>query len=240
VKIADTGCVARDLKMISQCEKITRFVTVFALVSILGACGPSQQAEKAPEPRQPLNLHPSLQSRANVIPNVSTAKNVILFIGDGMGITTVTAARIFDGQSKGMLGEENVLPFENFPNLALIKTYAANQMVADSAGTASAINTGVKTSAGVISIGPEAYRRNCEGALAHPLTTLGELAEQHGKRPESLPPPALRMQHRQQFTPIRPSATGRVTCSFPGPPGRWDVVILRTNSLISHTAMAWR
>ncbi len=98
-----------------------------------------------------------------------------------MGVTTVTAGRIFDGQSKGMLGEENVLPFETFPNVALIKTYAVNQMVADSAGTASAMNTGVKTRAGVISIGPEAYRRSCEGALAHPLTTLGELAEQKGK-----------------------------------------------------------
>jgi len=118
---------------------------------------------------------------AHCSPDVSTAKNVILFIGDGMGVTTVTAARIFDGQSKGMLGEENVLPFETFPNIALIKTYTTNQMVADSAGSASAINTGVKTRAGVISIGPEAYRRSCEGALAHPLTTLGELAERMGK-----------------------------------------------------------
>ena len=126
-------------------------------------------------------LHSSLQSRANIVPNISTARNVILFIGDGMGVTTVTAARIFDGQSKGMLGEENVLPFETFPHVALIKTYAINQMVADSAATASAISTGVKTRAGVISIGPDAYRRTCEGALAHPLTTLSEIAEQKGK-----------------------------------------------------------
>ena len=38
------------------------------------------------------------------------AKNIILFIGDGMGVSTVTAARIFDGQSQGMRGEEHVLP----------------------------------------------------------------------------------------------------------------------------------
>ena len=44
-----------------------------------------------------------------------TAKNVILFIGDGMGVSTITAARIFDGQSKGMQGEENELSFERFP-----------------------------------------------------------------------------------------------------------------------------
>ncbi len=157
------------------------FVTTMLLLGMLSACEPLPRPEAGAVSRQPANLHPTLQARANIVPNVSTAKNVILFIGDGMGVTTVTAARIFDGQSKGMPGEENVLPFETFPNLALIKTYAANQMVADSAGTASAMNTGVKTSAGVISIGPEAYRRNCEGALAYPLTTLGELSEQHGK-----------------------------------------------------------
>jgi alkaline phosphatase len=161
--------------------KFARHVLSGILVCFVSACGQSQTPDAGAASPQPLALHSSLQSRANIVPNVNTAKNVILFIGDGMGITTVTAARIFDGQSKGMLGEENVLPFETFPNVALIKTYAVNQMVADSAGTASAMNTGVKTRAGVISIGPEAYRRNCEGALAHPLTTLAELAEQKGK-----------------------------------------------------------
>ncbi len=167
--------------MTTTCGQITALGIAVVLASFISACGSSQLREGGTPSRESLTLHSSLQSRANIIPNVSTAKNVILFIGDGMGVTTMTAARIFDGQSKGMLGEENVLPFETFPNVALIKTYAVNQMVADSAGTASAINTGVKTRAGVISIGPEAYRRSCEGALAYPLTTLGELAEQMGK-----------------------------------------------------------
>ncbi len=167
--------------MSTTCGQITGFVITVVLTSFISACGSSPLREISMPRQESLTLHSSLQSRANIIANVSTAKNVILFIGDGMGVTTVTAARIFDGQSKGMLGEENVLSFETFPNVALIKTYAANQMVADSAGTASAINTGVKTRAGVISIGPEAYRRSCEGALAHPLTTLGELSEQMGK-----------------------------------------------------------
>ncbi len=160
-------------------EQFTRQAITAVLICIVSACARSPEAGAPSE--EPLVLHSSLQSRANIVRNVSTAKNVILFIGDGMGVTTVTAARIFDGQSKGMPGEENVLPFETFPHVALIKTYTTNQMVADSAGSASAMNTGVKTRAGVISIGPEAYRRSCEGALAHPLTTLGELAEQKGK-----------------------------------------------------------
>lgn len=158
-----------------------RTIASLLIVLTVSACESQDTPARETESRAPLILHSSLQARANVVPNLNTAKNVILFIGDGMGVTTVTAGRIFDGQSKGMSGEENVLPFETFPNLALIKTYADNQMVADSASTASAINTGVKTKAGVISIGPEADRRDCDGALAYPLTTLGELAEQNGK-----------------------------------------------------------
>ena len=73
------------------------------------------------------------------------AKNVILFIGDGMGVSTVTAARIYAGQKLGQSGEEYVLPFETFEHLALVKTYNANAQVPDSAGTASAMNTGAKT-----------------------------------------------------------------------------------------------
>jgi alkaline phosphatase len=108
------------------------------------------------------------------------ARNVILFIGDGMGMTTITAARIFDGQSRGQTGEENELAFERFPNVALVKTYNTNQQVADSAGTATAMVTGVKTRAGVINVAPSAGRRDCAGSLASPLESLGEIAKSRG------------------------------------------------------------
>ena len=49
------------------------------------------------------------------------AKNVILFIGDGMSLSTVTAARIHKGQLRGDPGEESRLVFEDFPNVALSK-----------------------------------------------------------------------------------------------------------------------
>jgi alkaline phosphatase len=109
------------------------------------------------------------------------AKNVILFIGDGMGISTITAARIYDGQSRGETGEENSLSFEGFPNVALVKTYNTNQQVPDSAGTASAMNSGVKTRAGVLGVGPEAHLGDCAEGLASPLQTLGEIAKANGK-----------------------------------------------------------
>src|SRR6187399_2859307 len=52
------------------------------------------------------------------------ARNVILFIGDGMGISTITAARILEGQQQGRSGEENHLSFEDFPQTALVRTYS--------------------------------------------------------------------------------------------------------------------
>lgn len=109
------------------------------------------------------------------------AKNVILFVGDGMGVTTVTAARIYDGQSHGESGEENLLSFEHFPNVALVKTYNTNQQVPDSAGTATAINTGIKTRAGAIGVGPGAQIGNCAEGLANELPTAAERLAAKGK-----------------------------------------------------------
>ncbi|MEM8816882.1 MAG: alkaline phosphatase [Pseudomonadota bacterium] len=115
-------------------------------------------------------------------PASANARNVILFIGDGMGISTVTAARIFDGQSRGESGEENVLSFERFPNLALVKTYNSNQQVPDSAGTATAMHTGVKTRSGVIGVGPEGARRDCVAARQAELPTIADAAKANGKQ----------------------------------------------------------
>jgi len=108
------------------------------------------------------------------------AKNVILFIGDGMGISTITAARIYEGQKRGETGEENRLSFEKFDNVALVKTYNTNAQVPDSAGTATAMHSGTKTRIGVLGIGPEAEKGVCKDALAHPLPLLGEEVKQRG------------------------------------------------------------
>ncbi|HEY5612434.1 MAG TPA: alkaline phosphatase [Lysobacter sp.] len=108
------------------------------------------------------------------------ARNVILFVGDGMSLTTVAAARILEGQRNGGPGEEHRLGWEDFPATALSKTYNTDSQTPDSAGTMTAMATGVKTRAGVISVGPQAARGDCAGALAAPLLTLWELAASHG------------------------------------------------------------
>jgi alkaline phosphatase len=121
-----------------------------------------------------------LASVSQPVATPAKAKNVILFIGDGMGISTITAARIYDGQKRGESGEENQLSFEKFQNVALVKTYNTNAQVPDSAGTATAIHSGQKTSIGVLGIAPEAKRGSCAAALAHPLPLLGEEVKERG------------------------------------------------------------
>lgn len=110
----------------------------------------------------------------------ATAKNVILFVGDGMGVSTVTAARILEGQLRGESGEENELFFETFPNLALAKTYNTDAQVPDSAGTMTAMVTGVKTRAGLISVSDAALRGDCASQQGTGLLTFLEIAEMRG------------------------------------------------------------
>ncbi|MEX1033034.1 MAG: alkaline phosphatase [Cellvibrionaceae bacterium] len=112
--------------------------------------------------------------------NTGLAKNIILFVGDGMGISTVTAARIYDGQSRGQTGEENSLSFESLPFLALSKTYNTNQQTPDSAGTMTAMMSGIKTKAGLIGLNQNAERANCRTSLDADIPTFLEQAEQAG------------------------------------------------------------
>jgi alkaline phosphatase len=66
-----------------------------------------------------LSIDEVLQRRENI----RIAKNVIMFLGDGMGVPTVTAGRIRKGQMKGQLGEDFLTEMEQFPHLGLSKTY---------------------------------------------------------------------------------------------------------------------
>ena len=107
------------------------------------------------------------------------ARNVILFLGDGMSLTTVAAARILDGQRQGHSGEENLLSWERFPHTGFSKTYNTDSQTPDSAGTMSAITTGVKTHMGAIGVSAGG-RNDCADSLdKHRLTWL-QLADSAG------------------------------------------------------------
>jgi len=121
-----------------------------------------------------------VEEAKKLTPVAKKAKNVILLVGDGMGVSTVTAARILEGQLRGEPGEENRLFFETFPYVALVKTYNTNLQTPDSAGTMTAIVTGVKTRAGYLSVSQVAERGRVDGVDKHKLTTIVELAERAG------------------------------------------------------------
>ncbi len=67
-----------------------------------------------------LSEHPLLRALNHQIID-KEAKNVILFLGDGMGVSTLTSARILKGQLLNKSGEESILTFEEFPHISLIK-----------------------------------------------------------------------------------------------------------------------
>ena len=108
------------------------------------------------------------------------AKNVILFVGDGMGLSTLTAARILDGQNNGQSGEEGYLSFEEFPYSAQVKTYNVDAQTPDSAGTMTAMMSGVKTDVGVIGVDEDIERGDCSTVSGNELVTSLEVAEIKG------------------------------------------------------------
>lgn len=98
-----------------------------------------------------------------------------------MGVSTVTAARILEGQMRGGSGEENQLAFEELPYLALSKTYQVNQQTPDSAPTMTSMVTGVKTDEGVLSIDQTVVRGDhLSFNETNKLETIIEIAEKRG------------------------------------------------------------
>ena len=99
--------------------------------------------------------------------NTNVAKNIILFIGDGMSLTTLTASRIYKAQFKGrkegahVKGEESSLTFQTFPHTALSKTYCVDRQTPDSSSTASAIYSGVKTKFKTMGYDSSIIYKNC-------------------------------------------------------------------------------
>lgn len=88
-------------------------------------------------------------------------KNVLFFLGDGMGITTLTAARIYS------VGEEGELAVDRLPETAFVHTYSNDAQVTDSAPSMAAYMTGVKMNNEVISMSPETRATDANGKPYH-------------------------------------------------------------------------
>ncbi|XP_064090421.1 alkaline phosphatase, tissue-nonspecific isozyme-like [Macrobrachium nipponense] len=106
---------------------------------------------------------------------VTKAKNIVFFLGDGMSISTVTAARILKGSQTGLYEREKLV-WEEFPHSAFSKTYTANAQVPDSAATATAYLHGVKCNQGTIGVDSNVKENDCE-AMRNPAFQTTSIAK---------------------------------------------------------------
>uniref|UniRef100_D3TMW7 Alkaline phosphatase n=1 Tax=Glossina morsitans morsitans TaxID=37546 RepID=D3TMW7_GLOMM len=119
-------------------------------------------------------LEKQLKSKSTL--NTNLAKNVIMFLGDGMSIPTLTAGRVYMG------GEEKQFSFEEFPYMGLSKTYCVNTQVADSACTATAYLAGIKANYATIGLMAAVSLYDCAGQnnTAHHVSSLAAWAQAQG------------------------------------------------------------
>lgn len=101
--------------------------------------------------------------------SIERANNVIFLVGAGMGINTLTAARIYS------VGEAGELAIDKLPESAFVKTWSRDSQVTDGAAAMSAYMTGVKADNGVVSMAA------CAPAPVRPAATLAELARAQGR-----------------------------------------------------------
>lgn len=123
----------------------------------------------------------TIAARLAVQPVTGKARNVILFTADGNGVGTNYAIRLFSGQQAGGLGDDYVQPHEAFPNVALVKTYSSNGQTPDSAPTAAAMNSGIKTKNGMINILDTVNVGDCAAGAEAGTRTFAEIVSEMGK-----------------------------------------------------------
>lgn len=124
------------------------------------------------------NAQRHLAERLAITENTNRARNVILFLGDGMSLATAAATRVYIG------GESSQLSFERFPHIGLSKTYCVDAQVADSACTATAYLNGVKGNYGTVGINAQVKRFDCDGNDQRPekqTTSIARWAMDHCK-----------------------------------------------------------
>ncbi len=107
-------------------------------------CSPLSAAEKVQSPEAP-----------------GKARNVILFIGDGLGINMLSAARAYS------VGADGRLQMEQLPHMALAHTCAEDKAVTDSASSASSLATGFKVPYRSLNIRGNGNRPALISELAH-------------------------------------------------------------------------
>ncbi len=160
-------------------------LTTLAAASVLAALAGCAATGQAPGPLQTSQAHHRTDVAQAAQAVDTRAKNIIFFLGDGMGINTLTAARIY------AVGEDGELAIDKLPEAAFVKTFSNDAQVTDSAASMAAYMTGVKHNNGVISMsggtrsvapGKDANGNSLVGRCqdGQPVPTLLELARRRG------------------------------------------------------------
>lgn len=101
------------------------------------------------------------------------ARNVILFVGDGLSMAHRTAARVLSkGIAEGRYGGE--LAIDDMPHMALVSTSGTDSIVTDSANSMSAYTTGHKSCVNAMGV----YCARNRSGLGHPkVETIVEMVK---------------------------------------------------------------
>jgi alkaline phosphatase len=143
------------------------FTSLGALLMLIGCGGGNSTSSTSAPPSPP----------------ATTQKNVIFFLGDGMGMATQTAARVY------AVGEDGQLTMDTLPETAFVKTHSNDAQVTDSAPSMSAYMTGVKANNEVIAMSADTkavdpqpdFTTTVVPGNGAPVTTLLELAKAAGR-----------------------------------------------------------
>ncbi len=108
---------------------------------------------------QKIDAHTVVPAHSAVITSTVAPRNVILFIGDGMGPEQVRAAGMYQNGTAG------TLVMESFPYSSTMTTYSADSAITDSAAGATAMATGHKVGNGVLSVAWPGDERELETLL---------------------------------------------------------------------------
>lgn len=92
-------------------------------------------------------------------------RNVVFFVGDGMGLTTITASRTLKRQRSG--NPEDKLAFDDFPATALVQTDIVDSQISESAAAGTALFSGVKTTFENLGVDETAGKDACSNVDSH-------------------------------------------------------------------------
>ncbi|MGL4740814.1 MAG: alkaline phosphatase [Sarcina sp.] len=128
-------------------QKLIAIIVVLGVTaSILGGCAGNTSNAKVSDNKQNTVANQTLDNK-----EIKSPKYVFTFIGDGMSTVQLNAARIFLSSNEKDI-KTGALAVDSFPIVGSATTHDSTSFAPDSASTATAIATGVKTHSGVIGL----------------------------------------------------------------------------------------